>query len=275
MKTALFYENIMEGANRTGTAAADVLAELRDAGMEALYISADSWERDRKELSPVLSRLGIPVCGMHGFCNFAENPNTKRYREMIDLALEAGAEDLLFVPGMYSTGNTARDLDNMVCGMRKAAEYGRSRNLSVLMEDFDGVSAPYNCIAGLRYFFQQVPELGCAFDTGNFVTYRENELQAYDLFADRIRTVHLKDRSTGRRHPGDQPFLCADGQAVYTCASGRGYIQTEEILKKLRERNYAGSVVIELYSCDPCFILQSARESLQWVKREIMKENAW
>ena len=159
----------------------------------------------------------------------------------------------------------------MVQGMRKAVAYGRERKLPIVMEDFDGAGAPYNCAAGVEYFLRNVPGLEVAFDTGNFAFYHEDELQAYEVFRERIRTVHLKDRSTRRTHEGDHPFVQADGQMVYTCAVGSGYIRMKEILRRLRERKYEGSVILELYGCDPRFVLEQARESLRWF-RETMAE---
>lgn len=272
MKTAVFYENIHDGAVATGVAVHDALQRLRDEGMEMLYISVDSWIRDRKELTKSLELLDLPIEGMHGFCDFAREPATLRYREMIDLAAEAGAGNLLFVPGMLSTENTRTALETMVAGMKAAVEYGKQKNLPILMEDFDGLLAPYNCIAGLQYFFEYVPGLECAYDTGNFAIFQEDELQAFDRFADKIRTVHLKDRTRERRHEGDNPCGCADGSCVYTCAVGSGYIQMDAIIKKLKSQDYKGNVIIELYSCDPRYVLQDAVESLKWVKERMGKE---
>ena len=266
MRIAVFYENINDGAKAGGIPIADALTRLRDGGMDSLYLSVDSWERDRKDLAPILEKLNLPIEGMHGFCNFPGEPDALRYREMIDLAADAGAGHLLFVPGMLSTGNTKRDLDRMLDGMRKAVEYGRSRGLPILMEDFDGALAPYNCMAGLDFFLRNVPGLQCAFDTGNFVMFREDEREAFELFADQICTVHLKDRAAKPRHEGDQPFACADGTQAYTCVTGSGYIHIGEILQCLRERQYAGNVIIELFSCDAGHVLQDALESLKWVR---------
>ena len=50
MKIAVFYENIHDGVQASGRRMEDVLTELRDAGMELLYMTPDSWKRDRKEL---------------------------------------------------------------------------------------------------------------------------------------------------------------------------------------------------------------------------------
>ena len=269
MKIAVFYENIHEGVQASGQTMEDTLKRLQDSGMEMLYISADSWERDRRTLSGLLEKLDLPVEGMHAFCDFPREPDGLRYREIIDLAAECGAGNLLFVPGMLSTGNTGRDLDNIARGMRRAVEYGAARNIPVLMEDYDGLLAPYNCIAGLRWFLQSVEGLGCAFDTGNFIIYHEDELEAFELFADKIRTVHLKDRVRQMREDSAWGCLCADQKTEFACPIGSGYIRIAEILKRLQGRGYPGNVIVELYGCDPKYLMRNATDFIRWVKEQI------
>ena len=266
MKIAAFYENICDGVQAAGLSMEDTLSALRDEGMERLYISVESWKRDGKTLQGILRRQRIPLEGMHGFCDFPGNPDSGEYRDMIDRAADSGAEHLLFVPGMLKGGNTLRDLQRMVDGMRRAVAYGQSKGLPVLMEDYDGLLAPYNCMAGLQYFLQQVDGLECAFDTGNLVLYHEDELAAVDWFAPRIRTMHLKDRCAAPRHAGDTPLRCADGSSVYCCAVGSGDIRMARILERLKQLGYAGSVIAELYCIDPAAVLQDLRQSIRWLR---------
>ena len=183
---------------------------------------------------------------MHGWCDFSADPDSSRYREMIDLAVEAGAGNLLIIPGMLQTDDTSHAIDAMVQGMRKAVQYGREKGIPLLMEDFDGLLSPYNSIFGLQYFMNAVDGLGCAFDTGNFVIFHENELKAFDLFADKIQTVHLKDRSMDPVHPNGYPNICADQKPAWACAIGSGYIHIREILHRLTARNYTGNIIVEL-----------------------------
>ena len=268
MKKAVFYENIFDGVQASGADMERTLAGFREEGMELLYLSPDSWVRDRESLSPMLRKLGIGIEGMHGWCDFPQNPDSLRYREMIDLAAEAGAGNLLIVPGMLHTGDTAAAVDAIVRGMRKAVEYGRERGIPVLMEDFDGLLSPYNSIFGLRYFLENVEGLGCAFDTGNFVIFHEDELKAFDLFAEKIQTVHLKDRLADPVHPNGYANICADQKPAWACAIGSGYIQIAEILNRLRRRNYSGNIIVELYGVDPAFVLEDVSRSLRWLRQE-------
>ena len=268
MKIAAFYENIVDGIRATGKDLASVLAELREAGMELLVLSPESWKRDRKNLGPLLEKLGIGIEGMHVFVDFPHDPETEVYREMVDLCVEAGGGSLLIVPGMLGS-HTCRDLDAMVAGMRKAVAYGGCCGLPVLMEDYDGHFAPYNSMAGLRYFLEQIPELGFAFDTGNFVTFMEDELEALELFRDRIVTVHLKDRIRERQHGGDAAYICADGSEIFTCRTGAGQIRIRETLCRLRDKGVNGTV--ELYGVDAACLLQDLLASVRWVREQLQK----
>ena len=269
MKIAVFYENIHDMALDAGMKMDVAMAMLRDEGMELLYMKPESWIRDRYELSMAMEKLGLDIEGMHFYCDFAAEPDTERYKDAIDAAAEAGAGNILVIPGMYTSDNPVRDLENMINGMQRAVDYGQRKKIQVLMEDYDGKTAPYNSITGLQYFMDRVEGLGCAFDTGNFVMFHENELEAYDQFADRIRTVHLKDRCAVKRHDGDVPFHCADGSPIYACTIGSGNIQIAEILNKLRRHDYPGNVIVELYACDPKYMLNDAIDSIRWVKEHI------
>ena len=269
MKIFVFYENLHAGADAAGLEIDEVLRQLRDAGTDGIYLSADSWKRDRDMLRECLKKLDLRVGGMFASCDFPSDPKTLRYREIVDLAVESGAENLLLIPGRLTTGNTCRDLDHMLEGMKRAAEYGRAVGMPVLMEDFDGLLAPYNCIAGLKCFLDAVEGLGCAFDTGNFIAFHEDELAAFEMFSDRIQTVHLKDRSLMPQHEGNTPFVCADGEKVYACSVGSGFIRIPDILQKLHSRNYQGNLIIELYACDPRCFMKDALDSLRWLQEEL------
>ena len=266
MKIAVFYENIYDGVRETRASMEDTLARLRDEGMALLYVSADSWKRDGKTLSGIMNRLGIGLEGMHCFLNYPEGASDRDSRDMVHLARDAGAGNLLIVPGFLSTGNSVRDMGAILDGVRCAAAYGREEGLPILMEDFDGLSSPSNCMAGLQYFLEQAPGLGCAFDTGNFAAFHEDELAAFDLFADKIETVHLKDRAPAPRHEKDTPFRCADFTPVYACRIGSGSIRIAEILNRLKARHYPGNVIVELYCCDARHVLSDITASVRWLR---------
>ena len=97
----------------------------------------------------------------------------------------------------------------------------------------------------------------------------EDELQAFELFKDRICTMHLKDRAKEGRYPDVRSKACKDGALEYPAPVGQGYIRMKEILDRLKEMNYQGNLIVEMYDYSPVHMLEGIRESVCWVKKTI------
>lgn len=266
MKIAAFYENILQASRASGISVPEILQRLKDLGMDNIYLTPDSWKMDEEMLRETLPKIGLGIEGMHCWVRFTEDPETTLYQDYIDLALSIGAKNILLIPGMLSGGNTVRDLERMVAGMKKAVAYGQEKGLPVTMEDFDSVHAPNNCIAGLKYFTDSVPGLAVAFDTGNFAFFQENELEALPLFEDRIATLHLKDRSLEKWNPNGRPFVRADGSPVYSCPVGSGCIHIREVVDRMKELGYDGGMIAEVGDWGDDRMLEVLEESVRWLK---------
>lgn len=268
MKIAVFYDNISDGVLTARRSLEDVLAQFKSEGMDKLYVSIDSWKRDGHVLAGMMTRLNIGLEGMYCHCDFLNQPASSAYRAMISLAADCGADHLLLVPQIPSAGNTPQELEIIVDGMARAVVYGREKGVHILMENCDSLLVPNNCIAGLQHFMQQIDGLECAFDTGNFITYHEDEMAALELFMPRIYTMHLKDRCPSSRHLGDIPRLCADGQKMFCCPIGSGLIHIKQILAFLKERQYPGDVIVELFYCDQEYLLEDISTSIRWLRSQ-------
>ena len=72
-------------------------------------------------------------------------------------------------------------------------------------------------------------------DTGNYLFYEENLLEAFELLKGRIAHVHCKDRQEGTNT---------------SVTVGTGYIPFAEVLKKLEGQNYEGYLAIEHFDVD-------------------------
>lgn len=301
MKISAFYENILEGAGNDGLEIRTALAGLKQEGMEKVYISYDTLKNDAEErIVKTLRELGLGVEGIYGFFRFELFPTDDSYRGMIDLAVKLNAGNVLLVPGLIAEDaqeKRAQLLENMWTGLRNAVQYGKKQGIAVSIEDFDGLDAPYCSIKGTAEFLDNVQGLQLSFDTGNFVMYHEDELEALELFKDKICTVHMKDRcresdlvrktnpSCGR---GDRtqscsekeppltvcadrekelPFtICADGEKVCTVPVGSGFIHMKEILTRLKNRGYDGGLIAELYGHPAENMYQGIRDSVRWIR---------
>lgn len=275
MKIAAFYENILTAAKQNQISLPDILDQLKADGLQMIYISGDSLLEREEELLRLFREKELPVEGLHQHFDFGHYPEDESYRKYMDLAVRAGANNFLIVPGLIPEEETDRR-DEMIGHMlqvtEKAAAYGRELGLTVCMEDFDSLLSPYNSIQGLSLFLDHIPGLKCAFDTGNFVCYREDAGEAFSIFADKICTVHLKDRSADARSEKDGCCVCSDGSRAWPAPVGSGVIQIPEILQKLKEMGYAGNVIVEMYLYHD--MLNGIKESLQWVRQWIQEADS-
>lgn len=276
MKIAAFYENIVEGARANHIPLQEAVAGLKQQGMDLLYVSLLSLKEDEKRIVSMLEDLDLGLEGIYGFYDFGNSPEDESWKELIDLAKRLEAANVLIVPGMIPEEKQAqRDflIRNMKKALTRAAAYGKECGIAVSMEDFDGLEAPYCTIAGLEEFLRDVPGLACSFDTGNFVMYQEDELEAFRRFRDQICTVHLKDRRREAEYPDDRSKACADGSLVFPAETGKGYICIKEILNLLKEQDYSGNVIVELFDYSPKHLLEGIGESVRWVAGVLNSEN--
>ncbi len=268
MKIAAFYENIVDGARANSIPLREAVAVLKQQGMELLYVSIFSLREKEEQIVSLLKDLELGLEGIYGFYDFGHSPEDDSWREIIDSAKHLGASNVLIIPGMIPEEEKSQKdilIRNMKTAMTRAVRYGQEQGIAVSMEDFDGLAAPFCTIAGLNEFLTDVPGLACSFDTGNFIMYGEDELEAFRLFRDKLCTVHLKDRRKEARYPDDSAKICADGGLVFAAEAGNGYIRIKEILDLLKEQDYPGNVIVELFDYSPEHMLEGIGDSVSWV----------
>ena len=269
MRISAFYENIVSGLQSTNMSLDTALKELKNAGLDTLYANAGVMRGDYPRIQPLLKKYQIGIEGLYEFMDFSHKPWDRRYRKVIDLAQELGATHVLLVPGFVLPGeekHKERMIRRMIKGLARAAAYGKKKNIMVTLEDFDGPDAPFNSIDGLARFLDETPGLTCAFDTGNFIMYHEDELAAFARFKDKTTVVHVKDRSEVPVCPGDIKKACIDGTYTYPCTPGKGTIHIPEIIAQLKKMQYDGCLISEMYDCDPDSMIAELSDSLHHIK---------
>lgn len=268
MHVSVFYENFIDGVSPAGLSEREALIRLRDAGMDRIYIGYDSFAPRERELTALFNDLDLPVEGFHKWLDLPRQPDDDTYVSVIDAAARAGARSVLFVPGIYrDDAGCSRDIqrDRMISGMRRAVAYGRTKGISVCAEDLDSADSPFCTADGFRSFLDSVPGLGCCFDTGNLVTYDEDELAAFRSLSDRVSLLHIKDRTDKPVYDSDSPYIKADGGPAYPCACGRGDIRIKEIMTGLKKAGYDGTLVAEMFGIGREHAFEAAEESVKYL----------
>jgi len=270
MKIAAFYENIVTAVENEGKTLEEVLKTLMECGLEMVYISGDSVKRDGEIVLPLFEKLGIDIEGIHQHFDFAHKPDDESFKEYVDMTAELKAGSLLLVPGFVLPGEEDRKdeiMKNMLGCVERAIAYAKEKNVKICMEDFDHMISPINSVAGLDYFFDRLPDLYCAFDSGNFCCYKEDEVEAYKHFRSRMVTMHVKDRGPEKNSEGDNACTCADGSLAWSVPLGTGYIRIAEIIEDLKKTGYEGNVIAELYGYEDAY--NGLQTSVKYLKKLI------
>ena len=268
MKIAAFYENIATGAKQRGISVHDAVAEMKEAGLQRLYMSGRSFRGDEEGVLALCREFDLEIEGLYDFFDFLHKPEDDGYIQQVDTALRAGAKNVMSIVGMFreeDTGNHDTLMENAATVLRRAVAYAQEKGIDYSMEDFDNLTSPVCTIEGMVWFQQQVPGLKCSFDTGNFVLYHQDELEAFEQMKHLICTVHVKDRGPEQHYPDDLARICADGAAMYSTPIGQGAIKVEEIFRRLKAMGYDGTLIAELF--DYGDTLKGIKESIEWIKK--------
>ena len=252
MRLSVFFDHILQAKEQTGKSLEELLAGVRNAGIEAVEINL-TYLCEHSDVWNVLKAAGLGVSCIYEFYDMGHSDETEKAKKHVDTAVSVGAKRILIVPG-FLAGEASKEMqkcmpvkENIVAffeenkeikgmaeGLSFAAKYGKEKGVTVTVEDFDGLDSPLAGMYGIHWFLQQVPELMYTLDTGNFLFYGEDVLEAFALLKDRIAHVHCKDR---------QPETNASVQ------TGTGYIPFTEIIDRLKE-NYEGFLAIEHFDVE-------------------------
>ena len=270
MKIAAFYDNVRTGAQGAGLSLTEAVKILQAEGLELLYFAERSFQQDEAMIRQTMAETGIGTEGMYQYCFYADNPGDRGYESLIDQTAELGGTSILILPGFLpkDAPDYEQKRQNIVDVLRRAVVYGAEKGIAVSLEDCDFLESPVSTIAGLEYFFKEVPELRCALDTGNFIMYGDDEVAALDCFKDRLCTVHLKDRSAEPRNPGDRPKAIWNGTNAYPAVVGTGYIRVKEIIGKLKAMGYSKNLIVEQFEYRDDQMLEGLKNSVRWVREQ-------
>lgn len=254
MKLSVFYDHMREAAQQSGKSLAEVCRLVKSFGICGVEIEQAYYLEHEEEVVPLLQQAGLKVNCMYQFFDFAhEAPErrTQQIRRFVDTAKAAGSQNVLVVPGFLTeeerklSGEAYQQLlAKLRDGVAELCDYGERQGITVGMEDFDGIQAPFATISQLLYFLEGVPKLVCNFDTGNFLYSEEDALEAYEKCKPYIQYVHCKDR-TFEVHEGENPVITTAGRKMYAASVGSGCIPMREILSDLLQNGYNGVFAIE------------------------------
>lgn len=268
MKISVFYEHIIEAAKQENMPVEKICTQVSSLGITGVEIENTRLIEDKESVLKILKGASLSISCMYGFFDFAHSKDYKSGIEMIDLADELKIKKVMLIPGFLKKYEFLpffykRKVDKMVSALRNICSYAKDKNIMVGLEDFDGKEAPFATSGQLLYFLDNIPDLYCVFDTGNFLYSEEESLEVLPLFLKRIGHVHCKDR-TFKVKDGETPKPTIKGRNMYSCAVGSGCIHMKELMNQIFESGYDDYFAIEHFGS--LHQLKDIKSSVRWME---------
>ena len=282
MRVSAFLENIGQAARDAGIPMPEFIAQLKQEGLESVYVGYSTGSMARgQQILMLLKSMGLPVEGLWETVHFETMTDEEAIQTsmaMVDFAAANGARHMLITPGVFHTAESGEtvtpeeilqrddEIQRMIRLIRKAKEYGETKGVCVTMEDYDGFHCPITYPEVLRRFFEEIPDLKCSFDTGNFVPCDADVMEEFAYYKDRIAAVHLKDRVENDDQGGKEKnaFVTRSGRSYYPAVVGSGDMHIPEIIAELNRIGYTGCGIIELFSSTD--MANKLLESVRWLR---------
>ncbi len=272
---------------QTGLSLEEIGAILNKKGVTGIEADYEELEASGFAMAKELAAVGLPIHSVYKRFDWSHHPEAEDYEEVLNRLQSGGIHYMLVIPGFvdvpedmpltmehaFSPEFTAKKeaaRKNMLPNVKKLCDAAPKYDVHITMEDYDDLSAAFSTKEELAWFFERVPNLGCAFDTGNFFYSCQEAMEAFELLKNRITYVHCKDRSFGQLYPNQLLFTKGtagdgnrektdirlllpkedtkarlDGKPMFSAPVGGGVIPMTEILKKLKAQGYDGTYAIE------------------------------
>ena len=245
MKISIFAEHIEEIANQNNISFSQAAKMVWDMG----YRGVDCQYKIDPEHLRVLDSIGFYHAMALGqvFITMAEHQED--VEEVLEFMKNNNFKYFLLVPGMYRSEPTNEDRRVVIERWRRIADKAESMGLKIMAEVVDYPRTPLSNMLGLDWVLEEVPNLGCVFDFGNYIYAGDDVLDAYEHVRTKIDHVHLKDRQTTQ----NKDFT----------AIGDGIAPFKDVIVKLKEDGYEGWYTVEIF--DSPDMLSDARKSINYL----------
>jgi sugar phosphate isomerase/epimerase len=282
MRISAFLENISQIAQKSEQSMMEVLKELKAEGLESVYTEYSRVMKEREqEMIELLNMCGLKLEGLWDTIPIHEMSETEvkeEYMGLVDCAARNGAKHVLITPGGFHKSvdpkkitreevlEREEDIQYIMKQVNHAVIYGRNKGVDITLEDYDIFTSPVVFPDVLRRFFEEIPDLKCSFDTGNFISCDYDVMKEFPYYKDRIVAIHLKDRIENDNQGGREktPYITESGRKYYPIAVGYGDMHIPEIVKEMKNENYDGAGIIELFGADD--MKNQMLKSIHWIK---------
>ncbi len=244
MKISVFMEHVFDAAMQEKCSIEDIMAEINADGISGIELDYARIEADNN-LVYTIRKAGMDIACVYAFFDFAHSEDMSYAKQVVSTLSHYGINRLMAIPGFIETTDDYEICKaRMLTCMNKLSALAAEKGIALCLEDFDDEKAIFSTAEGLLLFIENVKNLGCAFDTGNFIYSDENEVEAFCLLEKYITHLHCKDRCLNEK-TGETPKLTISGTPLFSSPVGYGSIKIETIVKNLLKNGYDGWFAIE------------------------------
>lgn len=264
MKIGVFLDHLREASNQTGKPLGSIAQEAVRMGIEFVHVNGTFWMENESRVDDLLEQAGLRVDSADDIFCFTQNRDLDKAEKVIRFLSRKGVGQLLLIPGFVHEAQSRQSaMDEAAKCMKELMYLARSMHVKCSLEDYDNAAAPFGKWQELKWYVEQVPDLGICFDTGNFAFWGQDALEAYEQLKPYICHVHFKDRKYKGREE-EKPLKALDGKNLYPSAVGDGEMPVGEILSDLKRSGYQGGILIEHF--DSANMMEDMRRSAMWLQ---------
>ena len=243
MKKAIFYDHVAGAAQKEGIETEEMMERVKALGFVGFEIDYSCFNND---LVRKLKDAGMEASSVYISCERKSTDSTSEKERFLCDAAELGSRKVMVVPKHIKNQEIKKTIEELqeICTLAKS--YG----IKVMIEDYDSDKSPCCGIENLRNLLDNVPDLGWAFDTGNFAYCGQDALKAFEILKDRLGHCHAKDRRLTPLFESDRGKLTLDGKMLYPSPAGDGILKIKECIAALKNQGKDEYIAFDHFGTD-------------------------
>lgn len=272
MEIGCFYSNIISAVQEKGISEREALWIARDHGVTALDIDYSILEQTPPEkFVAFVEEFGMHISSVYAsiVCNNETDELFAQTMKQVKIAmknvLKAKSRMFMLVP-KKPKNYQAKEHTKYIAGVRnmfrEAVVYGKEIGLPVIFENISLNDSGYGSFDDVTFLLEQNPELGFAYDSGNFPLAGFDELEGVRKFIDRTVHVHLKDLKVV-----EYSNILRAGKYYDSPELGGGNLKLKEVMKFFKKQGYQGIIAVEINSGPDIF--DRTVKSIEFLKMHI------
>ncbi|MBE6731960.1 MAG: sugar phosphate isomerase/epimerase [Ruminococcaceae bacterium] len=268
-KYSTFFAHMGDLAKEKNISLKEAAAILKEMGFKGYDCEYTYLKKNFDTVKNILDEFGFEISAIPCYFWFEKGVKEDFIDEVLECSEKIGCKTILAIPGEFEPEDPKKEeYLNLMCeGLNLLSKNAKKYGITITLEAYDFINSPCATPEGLTYFFEKCPDLFFTMDTGNFMYVDVDTIESVKLFKDKIRHVHLKDRSLTQNYSDEPVKLSIKGNKLYPSPVGAGVIPMKELVNLAKEVNYNGYYTAE-NSC-PIHMEEFLTKSIKWMKENI------